>query len=131
MKFRNEQHEKDYNMILRRMQRVGVGDEYHRAAAYLLALDEVLVSHVEDIFDLDEDGIKPETALHHPWQTGTSRKTTRLLMNLWNGCISDFEDGADADVVSSGYAVSNIFSCYYAPYYWEAIKLRYPSYCNE
>lgn len=129
MKFRNEKHEKDYKKFLAKMKR---NDEYHRAVAYLLALDVVVVNNAADVFDFAEDGIKPETALHHGWQTGTSRKTTRLLMNLWNGCTSDYEeDEGEIPVVSSRYAVDNIFDCSYAPYYWEAIKLRFPSCCVE
>lgn len=92
-------------------------DCYHRALAYLLALDEVLREHVADVYDCNEDCIKPD-GLHAPWQTGTSICTTRLAWNLWNGYVD--EDDA------SNYTPAQIFSrTEYAPYYWQAIRLRF------
>ena len=127
VRFRDVQHKEDYLRLLDQMKSA---DCYHQAVAYLLALDEVVVDHVNDVFDFAQDIIKFETALHHGWQTGTSYKTTRLIMNLWNGWSRDF-DGEGEAFPSAGFAVDNIFCCSYAPYYWEAIKLRYPEYCNR
>lgn len=74
--------------------------------------------------------IKIETALQHGWQTGTSYKTTRLLMNLWNGWRYDsYTDDPEENSASADYVVDEIFTCSYAPYYWEAIRLRFPEYC--
>ncbi len=28
------------------------------------------------------------------------------------------------------YTVEDLFCCGYAPYFWEAVRLRYPEYCN-
>lgn len=122
--FLDETHARIYNECLERMRHK---DSYHQATAYLLGADVVLREHIEDVFDFEEDSIKPQTALQHPWQTGTSRKTTRLLMNLWNGCVEDY-DGDGEGHVSYHYAVDEIFSCSYASIYWEAIKLRFPQY---
>lgn len=97
-------------------------DEYRYAVAYLLALDPCCRAHYKDIFDFSEGVIKPE-GLHNAWQTGTSTKTTRLMFNLWNGYC-----GEDTEEQSSLYAPEHIFACRYAPYYWQAIKLRYPLY---
>lgn len=127
LKFRDRTHEKDYRRFLERMRS---RDCYHQAVAYLLALDEVLVDHAEDVFDFDGNSVHIETALQHGWQTGTSRKTTRLLLNLWNGWCSDFIEDSGEDCASPGYAVNEIFTCSYAPYYWEAIRLRFPEYCR-
>lgn len=127
--FMDDKHWECFTEIINQMQQ---SDVYHLSMAYLLALDTVTRRHVNDIFDFSEDCIKPD-ALQEPWQTGTSRKTTRLAFNLWNGCCTDGEtytdeDGYTADLPSGNYSVSDIFSCNYAPYYWEAIKLRYPEY---
>lgn len=122
--FADEKHESIYNECLQKMK---CDDGYHQVVAYLLGLDVVLREHIEDVFDFEEDGIKPKTALNHPWQTGTSRKTTRLLMNLWNGCVEDYDEYGEGHV-SYYYAVDEIFDTDYAPYYWEAIKLRFPFY---
>lgn len=126
MNFANRQHKEAFLQFLCQMARQ---DCYHRAVAYLMALDAEIRKHPRDVFDFNEDCILPETALRHGWQTGTSQKTTRLLMNLWNGWANDFDKNGDA-FSSALYTVDEIFCCSYAPYYWEAIKLRYPEYCE-
>ena len=116
-------HEQLYSDLCKRMKYL---DEYHRAAAYILSLDRVCREHTEDIFDLQEDVIKPE-ALCKAWQTSTSRKSCRLLFNLWNGYNSEGEP-LEEETPSGYYTPEHIFSCSYAPYYWQAIQLRYPDY---
>lgn len=120
MEFRDQKHEKLYDEICSRMKNL---DDYHKSLAYLLALDAVCREHISDIFDLNEDGIRP-ACITASWQTGTSQKTCRLAFNLWNGRTSDGEN----DSASPYYAVDEIFDCEYAPYYWQAVKLRYPQY---
>lgn len=127
--FNNDDHWQAFTKIINQMKK---SDVYHMAVAYLLALDTVTRNHVSEIFDFDEDCIKLE-GLEKPWQTGTSRKTTRLAFNLWNGCCSDGEtytdeEGYNKDLPSCNYGVGAIFSCSYAPFYWEAIKIRYPEF---
>lgn len=104
-------------------------DEYHYAVAYLLALDTECRKHYKDIFDFDENIIKPE-CLTAAWQTGTSSKTTRLMLNLWNGYCSEGES-SEEEQPSDYYTPYHLFACSYAPYYWQAIKLRYPCYAEE
>lgn len=120
IEFKNPEHSDEYNTILKMMNNQ---DVYHKAAAYLLSLDEVCRKHISDIFDLQEDVIKPQ-GLHKDWQTGTSLKTTRLLFNLWNGYNSEGEP-LEEEQPSGNYTPDNIFSCSYAPYYWQALKLRF------
>lgn len=71
IKFRNEEHENRYYGILSRM---GNTDEYHRAIAYLLALDNDCYKHIDSLYDFADHGIKPWGALNQAWQTGTSEK---------------------------------------------------------
>ena len=66
--------------------------------------------------------IRPE-GLHEGWQTGGSIRLTRLAFNLWNGYA---EKGDER--MSTPY---EIFDCGYAPYFFEAIRLKYPDYCRE
>lgn len=132
MKFKDEYHETLFWVI---MQKMNCKDVYHQSVAYLIALDSVCQNHVEDMFDFKKNCIKPN-CLDKGWQTGISKKTTRLAFNLWNGYCTDGgtytnEDGYEDELPSSYYAVDNIFCCSYAPYYWEAIKLRYPEYTAE
>lgn len=137
--FADKTHEELFFSLFKRMKRK---DCYHGSAAYLLGLDTVLREHINDVFDFSEDIIKPN-GLNKAWQTGTSKKTTRLLFNLWNSTYKDIEPEADPEdededetediqerVARSSqyYAVDYIFSCSYAAYYVQAIQLRYPEY---
>lgn len=130
--FNGNDHWLNFTDIINQMKK---SDVYHMAVAYLLALDTVTRQHVPEIFDFEEDCIKLE-GLDKPWQTGTSRKTTRLAFNLWNGCCSDGqtytdEDGYTRDLPSRHFAVDDIFCCEYAPYYWQALKIRFPESCGK
>jgi hypothetical protein len=132
MRFYDTKHENIFYDLIKRMNNT---DCYHSAVAYLIGLDTVCREHIESLYDFDEACIKP-SALSEAWQTGTSRKTTRLMFNLWNGYCSDGEtytdaDGYESDLPSRMYAVDEIFCCGYAPYFYEAIKLRYPEYASE
>ena len=52
-----------------------------------------------------------------------------MALNLWNHSIMyDSEEDLKNGHISSAYAPSEIFCCSYAPYFWEAIKIRYPEY---
>ena len=52
-----------------------------------------------------------------------------MAFNIWNhNLMFDSEEDLINDKKSSAYAVSEIFCCSYAPYFWEAIKIRYPEY---
>lgn len=121
MKFRNEYHETLFWVIMQKMSR---DDSYHKAIAYLIALDDVCKSHVEDIYDFKKRCIIPD-CLTKSWQTGTSMKTIRLAFNLFTGHINWCPDYMKAECTPE-----NIFRSEYAPYYWEAIKLRYPEYAE-
>ena len=132
MKFKDDYHATLFWVI---MQKMKYKDEFHKSVAYLIALDDVCRNHVEEIFDFKKDCISPK-CLKEAWQTGTSKKTTRLAFNLWNGqCIDGEaytdENGYKNELLNSYYSVANIFHCSYALYYWEAIKLRYPEYTEE
>lgn len=127
MIFIDDRHEILFKSIVGRMRKQ---DCYHLTMAYLLALDSELRKHYTEVFDFDADGIKIN-ALNKGWQTGTSKKTTRLAFNLWNGCSTDGEtytdkDGYEMDLPSSYYTPEQIFCCAeYAPYYWQAVKIRF------
>lgn len=122
-KFYNDDHEKAFWSFLARAGKRF--DSYHFSIAYLLTLDKECRKHLDDLFDFEGDGIKPE-GINKSWQTGTSAKTTRLAFNLWNGCNADGEDDT-----SPLYTPAELFCTSYARYYYEAIKLRYPEYTGE
>lgn len=127
--FYNDEHKAAYDDICGKMKYL---DCYHRSVAYLFALDSECREHIDDIFAFKDDGIKRE-GLHCAWQTGTSKRTTRLAFNLWNGCCSDDDEtykdsaGNEHSLPSCNYTPEQIF-CYdtnYVPYYFEAIRIRF------
>lgn len=125
--FADETHKQKFLEVLNKM---SYADCYHIAVAYLLTLDTVCRKHIDSLYDYEEQCIILES-LKESWQTDTSRKTTRLAFNLWNGCHSDGDtytdsDGCTTPLPSRYFTVDEIFSCSYAPYYFESIKLRFP-----
>ena len=120
MKFRNQEHKDRFYALLGQMT---CQDDYHKSAAYLMTLDDVLNKHVSEIYDFDERIINSEK-IGEGWQTDTSVKTFRLMTNLWNNRSVDYGDKSLKS--SSCYAIAEIFDSEYAPFYWEAIKLRFP-----
>ena len=122
MIFKDKKHEKMYKDLCNRMCYV---DCFHAPVAYLIAMDNVLREHVDEVFDFDKDIILVDV-LKEPWQTGTSRTTTRLAFNLWNSYFPAGKVMVDDFCVDSPrlYSPSYIFGNYeYAPYYWQAIQL--------
>lgn len=127
IKFYDEEHERYFDRFC---DMFGESlDEYRLAVAYLLALNDDCRRHYKDIFDFDEGVIKPE-GLTEGWQTSSSTKTTRLMFNLWNGYQSE-DEPLEQEKNSPYYTPEHLFACSYAPYFWQAIKLRYPDYTAE
>lgn len=92
-------------------------DEYHQALFYTMGISEVTRKTISQWFSFENDGIKPD-CLDADWQTGSSRRLTRLAFNLWNGYSDDRTNPYD------------MFDCSYGKYMLEGIKLRYPEYCR-
>lgn len=103
------------------------GDVYRDAVSYLMGLTTETRAHASDL--IDEEGMKID-GLHQAWQTGTTMKITRLAFNLWNDCMVENQEDFEADKLSSNYGPSSIFCCSLAPYFWQAIQIRYPEYCR-
>ena len=118
MIFYDDEHKQAFDRFLNRMQS---SDCFHKSAAYLLALPNVR-DHANSVFDFEADAIKPD-AIGAAWQTDTSRKTTRLLFNLWNGFYYDDEE---QDGTAAYYVPDAIFCAgEYREFYFEAIRLRF------
>ena len=118
--FNGEAHERFFNQMMERCPRQD--DPYCRALFYLLGVCDETRRRIDAMFDFEEMGIKSES-LHPPWQTGGTSRLTRLAFNLWNGWR---EDGAEH--LSTPY---ELFDCGFAPFFFQAIKLRYPEYCKS
>ena len=116
MNFLDDRHEKQFYEFVSNM---SSDDSYHTSMAYLLSLDRDCREHVVELFDFENDRIKPN-GQYADWQTGTSIRTTRLAFNLWNAFVYK-ED----PVLSTP---DQLFACELAPYYVEALHLRFPFY---
>lgn len=119
IKFVSKEHENFYKTML---QKSGNSDSYHRAFFYCIGISDTARRNVSRIFNFEQDRIEPD-GLHEGWQTGGTVRLTRLAFNLWNGYMEQGEER-----MSTPY---EMFDCSYAPYFYEAIKLRYPEYCRE
>lgn len=119
IKFNSIEHR---NFFMECMQESKSNDTYHQAIFYTLGINKDCRSNFNAIFDKETDRIKPD-ALYEAWQTSGSECVTRLAFNLWNGFV---EEGHEKD--STPY---DLFACEHAPYFFEAIKLRFPEYCKE
>ena len=97
-------------------------DCYHQSFFYCMGICEDTRRNINRLFDFVYDQIRPE-GLRDSWQTSGSVRVTRLAFNLWNGYI---EKGK-----SRMFTPYELFDCGYAPYFYEAIRLRYPEYCRK
>jgi hypothetical protein len=111
--FRSQTHQERYSEILSQMKKQ---DCYHKALAYLFALDDNCYEHLDLLFDFEEDIIIGD-GIHGGWHTSGSKRTVRLAFNLWNGFI-------DPDGVNYS-TPSELFCGSFVEYYFVAIELRF------
>lgn len=97
-------------------------DAYHAAFFYTIGLSSSARRNIASLFDFKQDVIRPE-ALRQGWQTSGSMRATLLAFNLWNGYVEQGQEELSTP--------EHLFSCDLAPYFFEAIKLRYPEYSIE
>lgn len=120
--FDDEEHWRLFFKVICRMNLKPHKDPYREALAYLITLDAACRQHIDDLYDFEECVIKPEV-LDRGWQTGTSLRTTFLAFNLFTGHLNWCPEELKVCCTPA-----DVFCCSYAPYYWEAIKIRYPDY---
>ena len=130
MKFASKEHQKFWLEKFDEMIQLGKTDVYYKSIIYTLGMCETTRKNFDDIFNLKSGEININ-ALQGKYQTGTSKKVTRLAFSLWNVCNFDREQDIENKNLSANYNVSEIFSCSYAPYFYEAIRIRYPEYTRE
>jgi len=109
-KFMTPAHRRAY---LTHLNRCKAMDSYHRALIYILTAVPALRNNIDACFNFEKDEIKPES-LAAGWQTTGTTKLTRFAYNLWNG----YDDKSCTPY--------DLFDCSFAPYMYEAVKLRYP-----
>ena len=87
---------------------------------------------MDRIYNFKTGCVKPE-CLHEGWQTSGSAKVVRIAFNLYcNGTPSadDEQDTEEQVDECRRYSVEDLFCCCYAPYFWQAIQIRYPEYAT-
>ena len=127
MEFVDDEHEKfweEKNLI---MQKYGKTDVYYKSIVYTLGICETTRSNFDKIFSIENGEINIDS-INSAFQTGTSEKVTRMAFSLWNRCNYDSEKDRQKGKVSEYNNPSEIFCCSYAPYFVEALKIRYPEY---
>lgn len=119
IKFNSKEHEQFFYKLINQCSKC---DTYHQSLFYTLAIDKDCRNHIHDLYDFENDCIICN-GLSQEWQTSGSDLTTRLAFNLWNGFSQVGYENESTP--------SELFAYEYAPYFFEAIKIRYPEYCKE
>ena len=105
-------------------------DPYYRALVYLLGMAAETRAHFSRCFDGETRTIRP-AALGEGWQTGGTMRIVRMAFNLWNGWCYESEEDAQEGRISDAFTPDDLFCCEFAPYFYEAVKLRYPEYTKD
>jgi hypothetical protein len=127
--FISNAHEKFY---YEKLKEVRTPDAYHKALIYCLGISSDTREHVYSIYDF-KNGLVNPNCLHECWQTSGSSKVVRMAMNLYcNGMpsVGEYRKADDKIAECGRYSVEDIFCCAYAPYFWQAIQIRYPEYAT-
>jgi hypothetical protein len=129
--FKSKEHEKFYNEYLQKCQ---YQDVYHKSLIYCIGIDRDTRAHVNEIYNFQSGCVKTK-CLHQGWITSGSAKIIRMAFNLYcnnTPSVYDYEGNAEEQVKECQlYTVENVFCCGYAKYFWEAVKIRYPEYCEN
>ena len=103
-------------------------DVYLKSLIYTLGMCHDTRKNFDIIYDTGLKEINPD-AINEPWQTGSSLKVTRLAFQLFTDSTpSAFNNDSFNFFECKRYCVSDIFCCSFAPYFVEAVKLRYHEY---
>ena len=126
--FINEEHHRFYSSTLKRFLNPAAPE---KALCYCLGIHPAIRWHVDHIYDFSTKQVTPE-CIHEGWVAAAEdpediRTVIRMAYNLYGGTPSVAE--ADDQLREcQKYTANELFGCRYAPYFWEAIKLRYPEY---
>lgn len=127
--FISEAHEKFY---YEKLKEVRYQDVYHKALCYCLGINDDTRRNANSIYDFKTGCVKTE-CLHEGWQTSGSVKVVRMAFNLYCNAAPSVDDYTDAEEQINEcrqYTVEELFCCAYAPYFWQAIQIRYPEYAT-
>ena len=86
--------------------------------------------NINRIYDLATGNVKTE-CLRKGWQTSGSMRVVRMAFGLYcnhTPSVYDYETPEEQLDECRRYTVVDLFCCSYAPYFWQAIQIRYPEY---
>ena len=112
------------------IERVREKDCYHMALIYTLGMNADCRDHFTEIYDLKSGMVNPD-CLFSGWQTSGSMKVIRMAFNLYCNSmpsIDSFTGEENKLREASLYSVEELFYCSYAPFFWQAVQIRYPEY---
>ena len=125
--FMNDEHMEAFFLF---MKQARVNDCYTQSLLYLLAMDSGTRANINRLYDFEANRIKFD-GLCEAWQSHSSLDATRMAFNLFNGFHGfGWEDGRGETELDcpSEYTPYGLFHRLdYQPYYFQAIRLRYPS----
>lgn len=127
--FISDAHEKFY---YEKLNEVRYQDVYHKALVYCLGISDDTRRNVSRIYDFKSGYVKTE-CLKEGWQTSGSVRVVRMAFNLYcNGTPSvyDYEDAEEQVDECKEYSVEELFCCSYAPFFWQAVQIRYPEHAT-
>ena len=127
--FISKAHERFFH---EKLKEVRYQDVYHRALVYCLGISDDTRRNVYHIYDFKTGCVKTECLLEG-WQTSGSVKVVRMAFNLYCNSmpsVSDYDDVEKQLNESRQYSVEELFCCAYAPFFWQAIQIRYPEYAR-
>ena len=122
--FISDAHEKFY---YEKLKEVRYQDVYHKALVYCLGISDDTRRNINSIYNFKTGCVKTG-CLHEGWQTSGSLKVVRMAFNLYcNGTPSvlDYDDAEEQVDECRRYTVEELFCCAYAPYFWQAVQIRY------
>ena len=107
-----------------------LGDVERMSLVYLLSLSRNCRDRFERCYDV-KNRCGRANVLEESWPTSTDRKAIRLGFNLFNWGAPTTEHMGDKRKIREleFYLPTEIFSTTYAPYFWQAIQIRFPEYC--
>lgn len=118
----------DHRRFYERQAAALTDDAYHRALIYTLGLCRDTRRRFHELYDAQKRSIIP-AAVREAWQTSGSLRVTRLAFNLFNdGVPSAYQNDMPDFEECRRYSVSDIFCSEFAPFFFEAVRVRYPEY---
>ena len=120
MKFSSYDHLSFYNSMVN-----GTGlpsDANHQALVYLLGVLPDTSKRFRELYSAEKDRIFP-SALNRPWQTGGTKRVTRLAFNLFNGFAGS--NGKRKYEPGFLYTPDQIMEPSLLEYYLDACRLRH------